>query len=224
MRYVPDASSLGEVLLQNVEVYDQLAGKIESTFPLETLALHDVFLSHHRILDYGCGSGRAFQLLETSSASEIWGCDASPKMCELARGRNLDLNVLHLSNPKHPRLPAQHFDGVLLVGVLSSVVPLSERRVLVNVIAKCMRPRGTLVVGDFGQSNSLCYARRYAKAKLEAHTFLTREGLWIHHFSRDEIVALFCEHFDICSARTIPAQTIHGNSIPGHIVIARRKA
>lgn len=83
-----------------------------------------------RVLDIGCGTGLASELLLRSSAghriSHISMCDTSPEMIELARKRAIGWSVTtELLNCGVEEMPMQQFDLVITSSVLHHIPDLS---------------------------------------------------------------------------------------------------
>jgi len=212
-----------DLLQDNVAAWDQVADRVESTFPVDALGLERHVRPQDRVLDLGCGNGRVISILYNRGVRRVTGCDPSARMCEFARRRNPHTEILWLANPRGLGMLPGPFDTALLVGVLSSVVPLTERRALVDQIGGLVRQNGVIVVGDFGCSRSRPYADRYRSAVAEPRTFRTAEGVLIHHFTQRELQDLLAPAFNVVESRIVAARTIHGRLLPGHVLVGRRK-
>ncbi len=210
-----------DALLANVRRWDQLAGLVQSTFPLETIPLSDHVGSEATILDYGCGEGRFLARLADDHA-RLMGCDTSQRMCHFAKTAVEKASIVLLPDPRSLPSDIVEFDVVVAVGVLSSVIPAAERCALVRRLWQKLPDRGVMVLADFGWSAAPQYLLRYRNAVLERHTIRTPEGLLIHHFNLDELAGLLPVGGHIEVAQTVDAHTIHGNPIPGHVVVARK--
>jgi len=208
-------------LAENLEVWEDLADAFASTFPLKCLELSRWLKPADRVLDYGCGNGRAIRWFVEHGFSRVVGCDASVRMCAAARQRVPDIAIRWVSDPIEPNLGCDRLDAIVVVGVLSSVVPRACCRALVDRLGRALKPGGLLLIGDFGRSNDARYADRYAKS-FEDGTFRTAEGLWIHHFDRQELLALLPGDCHVVDSHTDTVSTVHGNLVPGHVVVARR--
>jgi SAM-dependent methyltransferase len=213
--------AIGDALLENIRLWDELADRIKSSFPLDELNLLGHFRATDHLLDYGCGTGRIISFLYEHGFKDITGCDTSFRMCEISRITSPQNRISWLENP-NCLLPADTFDGVILVGVLSSIVPNSERRSLIERLATRMRKGAKIVVGDFGCSRSAPYPERYRTAVIEPQTFQTEDGFWIHHFELAELAILLSDFFSLIEGRTIGVTTVHGRCIPGHVIVAAR--
>lgn len=218
---VSNSYASGDAFSENIQLWDELAGRIKSSFPLDELGLFRHFRATDHLLDYGCGTGRIISFLYEHGLSDVTGCDTSFRMCETSRVTNPQNRIIWMENPDRLLL-ADTFDGVILVGVLSSIVPDTERRNLINRLATHLRKGGKIVVGDFGCSQSSPYPERYKAAFIEPRTFKTEDGFWIHHFELAELTSLLADSFCLIESRTISVSTIHGRCIPGHVIVARR--
>lgn len=105
-----------------------LRSVLKAAFPLGGL----------RLVEIGCGSGA---LLETAAEfGEVVGVEASPDFLEVARRRGF--SVLPGSLPDRLPLPAESFDGVLLLDVLEHI---EDDRAALQALARVLRPGGLLV-------------------------------------------------------------------------------
>ena len=210
-----------DLLLANVHRWDQLAGLLQATFPLENIPLYDHIGGGATILDYGCGEGR-FLAHMANNYTQLIGCDTSRRMCHLAQTAVKTATVVAIADPRSLSSHIAEFDVVVMVAVLSSVVPTDERRALVRRLWQRLPNHGVMVLADFGRSTAPSYLSRYQNAVLEAYTIRTAEGLLIHHFSLDELVGLVPPGGRVEVARTVAAHTVHGNPIPGHVAVVRK--
>jgi SAM-dependent methyltransferase len=138
---VSNTYASGDAFLDNIRLWDELALRIKSSFSLNELGLLRHFQATDHLLDYGCGTGRAISFLYEHGVRDVTGCDTSFRMCEASRVSNPQNRIFWPENPNH-RLPADTFDDVTLVGVLSSLVPDKERRRLVDRLASHLRKGG----------------------------------------------------------------------------------
>ena len=116
-----------------------------------------------RVLDLGCGSGRAFSALLEGGASRILGIDASPALLRraaaritagpalaaAARGGQIglllgDVRALATLNIR------QRFDLALAVGVLPHLDGPEEALRLLGGVRSLLAPGGRLVIDDLG--------------------------------------------------------------------------
>jgi SAM-dependent methyltransferase len=202
--------------------WEVIADKYESSFPLSELRLAESVGRNHRILDYGCGEGRCLEELIAAGVVRPYGCDVSPRMCERARKRNPSAGPIVTCELQIAPFREGTFDAVIMTGVLSSVIGIKQRRNLIGRLVSLLRKDGLLFIGDCGCSPQEHYKERYSRPVLEAYTFCTSDGIFIHHFAQSELAALVQDVSTILEVKTIIAHTSHGNRVPGHIVVSRR--
>lgn len=211
------------LIAHNVARWNQLAGTLRCTFPLDSFLDHEWFGKRDSVLDFGCGTGRALSILHNKlGVADLWGCDSSSKMCVLARQNNPHSTIVQVPNPEIAPKIKHRFTRTLLVGVMSSIISTKCRLALLKTIQPLLRRSGLLLAGDFGSPNSAEYRSRYASIACEPTTFQTAEGLYIHHFVEGEIEELLRRvGFTIVKSMTLPVTTVHGKRLPGYVVIAR---
>lgn len=212
-----------EALLSNIEIWDSLAGNIRSTFPINDLRLENHIYPESKVLEYGCGDGRVLFEVCRLKPAKIVGYDTSAKMCELAKAKVPEAVIKLIKDPLNFTLEETDYDVVLLIGVLSSIVGVKARLMILDRVCRSSRAGSKIIVADFGKSNTPLYRFRYSSEKIEPFTFRSLEGLWIHHYTADELAELVHFYANICRIQTLRVKTVHENSIPGHVVIARRK-
>ena len=208
-----------DYLLSNIKVYDAFAARLPSTFPIETLPLW--LFKEKVVLDYGCGTGRSIKYLTELDLVELWICDASRRMLEMASPCKEVTNTVWITDPRNPELPHNKFDGLLLIGVLSSIVPSKDRCLLINRLAKLLNPDAIMIFGEFGRGASDLYENRYGNAEIEPFTFQTEDGLYVHHFDAGELRDLLTPLFELFYERTVPTKTSHNRELPGLVLAAR---
>ena len=213
----------GDPLIHNIRIWDRLADRWISTFPIDQLRLAEILRKCNRVMDYGCGDGRVTAELLGLGFDHIAGADASKKMCEIAANRMPHVEISWITNPRMSIPVSVKYDALLLVGVLSSVVPAIERKELILRLYRLLRRGGVLIVADFGRSVEPYYVARYTQPLIEDYTFKTAEGLLIHHFDMKELLDLLSQWFDVQLTITVSATTSHGNKLPGHIITAHRR-
>jgi SAM-dependent methyltransferase len=211
------------LLSANIEAWDRLAGDVRCTFPLERIRIRSAPTRDDIALDYGCGDGRFLSVLSKMNVSHLWGCDASVRMCELAKMHNAEATILHADFTRNEPQITHKFTLITAIAVLSSVLPVSARERLIQNLRSILAPGGRIVIADFGVSRQRLYRERYKACGIEERTFQTAEGLYIHHFTLSEIIKLLkAFRFEIIHSETIDVTTLHGHRANGHIAIGRR--
>ena len=216
-----DNQQFRNALLENIQVWNQVAGRLPSSFPIDAIDFLKHFHQTDHILDYGCGRGRAISFLRKRGFKKLTGCDTSIRMCDAARLQNPESEIIWLETPEKNSLLRRHgYDGLIAIGVLSSIIPVGERYRLVEQWANLVTRTGRIILGDFGFSVDPLYLERYEAAILEPRTFETEDGLMIHHFTLDELEELLSRFFRIIESRTLIVETVHRRRIPGHVIVA----
>lgn len=120
----------------------------------------------HSILDVGCGNGRFASSLP-ERLSDGWayvGVDASPVLAPIARrttgGDVLVADFVSCSLPFASRV--EHFDLIVLFGVLHHVPSWERRRSLLVELAGMLRPGGLLAVSFWQFASEERFVRRLA--------------------------------------------------------------
>jgi hypothetical protein len=144
-------------------------------------------------------------------------------MCELARG-NSPTSTIVQADLAGANVPVKRsFTVITIVGVLSSILFETLRIRLLRNLWSLMTSGGTILIADFGTPGNNFYEERYRKCGYEPRTFVTREGLYIHHFTFAEINRLLkVAGFTVVQRDTLDVTTSHGNQIPGHMALAKR--
>jgi SAM-dependent methyltransferase len=213
------------LIAHNVSRWNQLAESLRCTFPVGRFLTRRWFGGCDSVLDYGCGTGRAIKLLyDDLGVRDVWGCDTSARMCLLAQQSNPHATIVHALSPQSPPLIDHRFTRVLFVAMMSSIISEEGRLALLEATLPLLCRSGRVFVADFGSSTSREYRNRYARQRCEPTTFQTAEGLYIHHFIEGEIEKLL-RRAGLAIVRSIRLRvtTMHGNRLPGYVVIGRVK-
>jgi 2-polyprenyl-3-methyl-5-hydroxy-6-metoxy-1,4-benzoquinol methylase len=133
--------------------HDDPEGDPFGMLPHLLAALGDV--AGHDVLDAGCGDGYLSRIL-TERGARVTGLDLSPRLIELARGRDLagriTYRVADLSVPQPDYVEC--FDAVASYFVLNDV---EEHRGFAETLGQALKPGGRAV---FGFNNPYDYFRR----------------------------------------------------------------
>jgi ubiquinone/menaquinone biosynthesis C-methylase UbiE len=106
-------------------------------------------LSHHRILEIGCGTGDVLALLAELGAAEdqLTGLDLREHVVATAQSRFPTAKFV-LANAEELPLPDAVFDVVALFTVLSSVQAPESRKAIANEAARVLRRGGMILWYD----------------------------------------------------------------------------
>jgi SAM-dependent methyltransferase len=129
-------------------------------------------LAGRRVVDIGCGTGRAAEAL-VERGSRVWGVEPEPEMAALARERVSTVKVAPAE-----RLPFK--DGWFERALMWLVVHLVDRPSAFGEAARVLRPEGRLAIGTF---HPLHFERYWLKGffpsleEIDKGRFPTPDGL-----------------------------------------------
>jgi ubiquinone/menaquinone biosynthesis C-methylase UbiE len=121
--------------------YDELRPADENWWEVFELLVREGDLAGRRVLDIGCGTGRAAEAL-VERGSRVWGVEPEPEMAALARERVSTVKVAPAE-----RLPFK--DGWFERALMWLVVHLVERPRAFTEAARVLGPEGRLAIGTF---------------------------------------------------------------------------
>jgi SAM-dependent methyltransferase len=98
------------------------------------------------ILDYGCGYGRALELLWREGHRNLMGVDPAPRMIETARTRIPRVRCERIVDPPRVDLASASIDAVLLFTVLTCVPTDDGQRGIIDEIHRVLRPGGLVYI------------------------------------------------------------------------------
>ena len=156
--------------------FDQCAGAglMYQFEPAEQVKLN-AFLSEwdiapgQRVLEPGCGSGRLTQALAkaTGPSGEVYACDLSPAMIQLARERGMPGHVhLACGSTRHIARDGAWFDRIICLNVFPHILDKSGA---LTEFARVMKPSGRLWINHFRGRDDLNHFHQHAAAEVSSH-------------------------------------------------------
>jgi len=164
-----------------------------------------------RILDYGCGYGRALGFLYANGYTNLTGVDPAPAMIASALQSFPTISFYTLAEDQKVNLPSASIDAVLLFSVLTCVPTNEGQREILSEISRLLRPGGVLYISDmFLQTDSRNVERYIRDVKKYGiyGIFDLREGATVRHHERGWIETL-TKDFETLALGEISVQTMN---------------
>lgn len=172
------------------------------------------WLSHDsRILDVGCGYGRALGLLFDRGYHNLIGFDPAPAMVARARERYPAITFAELDAPPHLPLADASVDAALMFSVLTCVPTDLGQQAMVAEVNRVLRPGGLFYISDLWLQTDERNRERYLRDQPKYETygiFDLPEGVTVRHHDPRWVAALTSE-FDTVALDDINVQTMNGN-------------
>ena len=167
-----------------------------------------------RILDYGCGYGRALGFLHANGYTNLIGFDPAPAMIDAARRSYPAISFDILNDYQSVPLRDASVDGVLLLSVLTCVATNEGQRAIISEITRILRPSGLLYISDMFLQTDPRNVERYVRDETKYGIygiFDLREGVTVRHHTREWIETL-TKDFEQLELEEISVHTMNGNS------------
>src|SRR5215831_6424892 len=167
-----------------------------------------------RILDYGCGYGRALGILHVNGYTNLIGFDPAPAMIDAARRSYPAISFDILNDYQSVPLRDASVDGVLLLSVLTCVATNEGQRAIISEITRILRPSGLLYISDMFLQTDPRNVERYVRDETKYGIygiFDLREGVTVRHHTREWIETL-TKDFEQLELEEISVHTMNGNS------------
>jgi len=166
-----------------------------------------------RILDYGCGYGRALGYLHSNGYDDLIGVDPAPAMIAAARRNFPSIAFDVLDDYRSVNLPDGSVDAVLLFAVLTSVPPDDDQRAIISEITRLLRPNGVLYISDMWLQTDTRNVERYAAGEKKYGiygVFDLREGVTVRHHERAWIETL-TKDYELLHLEEIAVHTMNNH-------------
>jgi SAM-dependent methyltransferase len=164
-----------------------------------------------KILDYGCGYGRALGILKSHGFTNLIGVDPSPAMIAAARRNVPSLSFQVLADYRKVDLPDSCVDAVLLFAVLTSVPADDGQLAIMSEITRLLRPNGLLYLSDMWLQTDARNIERYVEGDKKYATygvFDLPEGVTVRHHDRVWIDRL-THQYEVMHIEDIKVETMN---------------
>jgi len=173
--------------------------------------------AHSRILDYGCGYGRALGLLESAGYTNLLGVDPAPAMIAAARQHFPSISFHEVADPPSVNLVDGSVDAVLLFTVLTCVPTDDGQRAIIQEVSRVLRPGGLLYISDLWLQTDARNIERYLRDQPKYGTygvFDLAEGVTVRHHD-PRWLEFLTTGYDNVALDTVQVQTMNGHSASG---------
>ena len=158
------ADNYDQILDQNLKIFTNDTSKF-THYKVEYLLSKQI--SPTRILDFGCGNGRATRFLKQAfPKAELWGCDVSEKIVHAAKKNFPDAKFFFITKPEDLGIYEEMFDLIFISCVVHHIIP-KERLCWVKSLANSLSFGGKISIFEHNPYNPLT---RYCVAGCEFDT------------------------------------------------------
>jgi SAM-dependent methyltransferase len=196
-----------------LDYWDRIGPEKPFAHPINIQQLRQWVSPTSRILDYGCGYGRALGILAANGFTDLFGVDPAPAMIAAARQSFPTLSFQVLDDYRRVHLPDDSVDAVLLLSVLTCVPTDDGQRAIVDEITRLLRPSGVLYISDLFLQTDARNVERYVEYEKKYGiygVFDLREGATVRHHERAWIDTL-TRDYERLILEELPVQTMNGH-------------
>lgn len=206
-------------VLTSQQYWNSIGSKKEFEDPLYIEKLSPFLNPKSKIIEYGCGYGRLFQILKDHGYHNLTGFDFAQSMIE--RGKrlhpNLDLQLLKESSV----IPCENesVDAVIMSTVLCCMIDSAEQARLIEEIWRILKTGGIVYITDFLVCDHARYKEKYAEGYKKFGKwgiYTTTENLVVYHMTSQSVLNLlkkfdiqWFEQIDFKTMNNNPARTFH---------------
>src|SRR5262245_31773947 len=166
-----------------------------------------------RVLDYGCGYGRALGFLQANGYTQLIGIDPAPAMIAAARQNFPGISFEVLNEYRSVSLPDASVDAVLLFSVLTCVPTNEGQRLILSEILRLLREGGVLYMSDMFLQTDARNVERYVRDAGKYGTygiFDLQEGATLRHHER-KWIETHTKDFELLILEEISVSTMNGH-------------
>lgn len=198
---------------QQLDYWNRIGPAKPFAHPVNIDRLSQYLTSQSRILDFGCGYGRALGFLFEHGYQDLIGVDPAPAMVAAARARYPGIVFQELSNAPSLALPDQSVDATLLFSVLTCVPGDEGQLATLREIERVLKPGGLLYISDLWLQTDERNRERYIRDEAKYGTygvFDLPEGVTVRHHDPCWVEQL-TRDFRTVALDNIDVPTMNGN-------------
>lgn len=198
---------------RQLDYWNRIGPRKSFNHPINFERLSEWLSPGSRILDVGCGYGRALGLLFDRGYHNLTGCDLAPAMIAKARERFPVITFIELASASHLPLADASVDATLLFAVLTCVPTNQGQRALVEEIVRVLRPGGLCYISDLWLQADERNRERYVRDEPKYGTygvFDLPEGVTVRHHDPGWIETL-TQDFDRVALEHLNILTMNGH-------------
>jgi ubiquinone/menaquinone biosynthesis C-methylase UbiE len=177
-----------------------------------------------RILDAGCGQGRALDSLASSGWARLWGVDYSPEMVKCASDRLGSKAHVHCTQLSSLPFDKASFDLILCFGVINTIANDCDLRHVFEELARVSTDNADLLVNDYGLGTTEYDRTRYLDALPTTGVYgrFISAGYVFQHRPVGSASELLHGYFRVESISETVFTTMTGRKREGYTLFAQR--
>ncbi len=176
-----------------------------------------------RILDFGCGYGRALAELKGAGWTRGVGVDLSGEMVARGLAEHPDLDLRQIDGRRLAE-PDGAFDAAIVFAVLTTIVATADQDAVMAELRRLVKPAGLIYVSDYGLQPDARYADRYRRGFErygEMGVWDREDGGVFRHQTRERLAELMAG-FELIAEREVETRTLSGASAIATQLLGRR--
>lgn len=178
------------------------------------------------VLDIGCGYGRVLRYLQDKGFRNLYGFDISKSFVDKATSECPNAHIFVSDfNSFSNKINNQHFDLVLMMGVIEYILSDKEQDNLFKKVAEILAPNGIVLIETFildVHAHWKQYLPGYFRT-LHWGRFKNSKGFECHHQSPETLINIVSKYMLIDLSEPSIYKTWSGSKNNGHLFILKKK-
>ena len=209
--------SVPKELDHQIDYWNRIGTTKAFSHPVNVGCLKQLLAPDARILDFGCGYGRALGVLQSQGFSNLIGVDPAPAMIAAARQQFPTIDFQELEDSPYLPLPDASIDAALLFSVLTCVPSDDGQLAILRETGRVLRSGGLLYISDLWLQTDPRNVQRYQRDKTKYGlygVFDLPEGVTVRHHDRHWIERL-TQDYELLKLDEIEVTTMNGHPARG---------